>query len=113
VYEWFIVNFIGAEYFVGLPFALLMALSGIVFGVHAILTSFLVGRNQPALETYSRVVTLVVMAGVGLTFIPQQGVMGAAWASLMSAVIGTLCYPLLLYGRRRLSARRAETPGHA
>lgn len=101
VYEWFVVTFIGAEYFVGMEFAILMAVSAVVFGIHAILTSFLVGRNLPELETISRVViTLVTIVG-GLVLIPSMDVMGAAWSAVISAFAGVLTYPILIYLRDR------------
>jgi O-antigen/teichoic acid export membrane protein len=101
VYEWFIVTFIGAEYFIGMEFALLMAFSAVVFGVHAILTSFLVGRNRPGLETISRIVITLVTVVTGVALIPSLGVMGAAWSAVISAVAGVLAYPILIYLRRR------------
>ncbi len=110
VYEWFIVTFIGAAYFAGLPFALLMALSAIIFGLHAIVTSFLVGRNLPGLETISRVVILVVTIIVGLALIPPYSLLGAALASVLSAAAGIGVYPVLIYVRRRRS--RGAANGH-
>jgi O-antigen/teichoic acid export membrane protein len=101
VYEWFIVTFIGSEYFVGMEFALLMAVSAVVFGIHAILTSFLVGRNQPGLETMSRVVITLVTIIAGIVLIPSLNVLGAAWSAVISAFAGVLTYPILIYLRRR------------
>lgn len=100
-YQWFIVNFIGEVYFVGMDFALLMAASAVIFGVHAIVTSFLVGRNQPGLETISRIVITLITAAAGFALIPPLGLMGAAWTSLISAAAGILTYPMLMYTRRQ------------
>jgi O-antigen/teichoic acid export membrane protein len=91
-----VVTFVGEAYYIGMTFAVVMALSAAVYTVHAILTSYLVGRKQPELETVSRVVNTLVTVVGGLLLIPRLGVQGAAYASLLSAVLATLAYPTLL-----------------
>jgi O-antigen/teichoic acid export membrane protein len=110
VYEWFIVTFVGADYFVGLTFGVLMASSAIVFTFHAILTSYLLGRKQPQLETISRAVILTVNIVVGVALIPSQGIPGAAWAALLSAVGGVLTYIVAIALRRSTSGATIESP---
>jgi O-antigen/teichoic acid export membrane protein len=106
VYEWFVVAMVGGAYFVGMPFALLMALSAIVYGVHAILTSYLIGSGRPGLETASRGVMAVTLLGAGVLLVPPGGVLGAAWANVLCAAAGVLAY-LVILGLERARAARS------
>lgn len=100
VYEWFVVGFVGQAYFTGLWFAALMAFSAVAYGFHAILTSYLVGRSRPGLETISRAVMAVVMLLSGLALVPRLGVEGAAWANVLTAAAGMLAYAMVLIRER-------------
>lgn len=105
VYEWFVRGVVGPAYFVGLRFAALMALSAVVYGFHAILTSYLLGRSRPGLETISRAVMAAVMLAAGLALVPRLGVEGAAWANVLTAVAGIVTYGVALLGCRREAGR--------
>jgi O-antigen/teichoic acid export membrane protein len=107
IYPWFVPTLIGQPYFIGMTFGLLMAASAIIYSLHAILTSYLIGRKQPELETLSRTAILITMLVAGLWLIPSQGAVGAAWATVISASVGVLSYAVIL-GVRRVLRR-----GHA
>jgi O-antigen/teichoic acid export membrane protein len=101
VYEPFVAGLVGEVYFIGLRFGTVMALSAIAYGVHAILTSYLLGRNRPGLETLSRAAMAAVMLLAGLALVPRLGAEGAAWANLLTAAAGILAYGAALLPRRR------------
>jgi O-antigen/teichoic acid export membrane protein len=105
LYPWFVITFVGGAYYVSLLFGLLMAASAIVYGLHAILTSYLIGSNRPGLETASRAVMAVVLLASGLVLVPSLGVFGAAWANVLCAVAGVLCYAVMLAVGRIRGAR--------
>jgi O-antigen/teichoic acid export membrane protein len=107
LYQWFIVTFVGGEYYVNLTFGLLMAASAIMYGCHAILTSYLLGKNRPGLETASRAVMAAMLLGSGLVLVPALGVFGAAWANILCALTGLLCYAAFL-GVERIRGARAQ-----
>lgn len=107
IYPWFVPTLVGDEYFIGVTFGLLMAASAIVYSIHAIVTSYILGRKQPGLETASRICILIVMVVSGSLLIPSQGAVGAAWAALLSASAGVVSYPLILLVRPRLHRRIA------
>ncbi len=107
IYPWFVPTLVGDEYFIGATFGLLMATSAIVYSIHAIVTSYILGRKQPGLETASRICILIVMVVSGSLLIPSQGAVGAAWAALLSASAGVVSYPLILLVRPRLHRRSA------
>ncbi len=96
IYPWFMQTLVGAEYYLGMSFALLMAASGIIYSVHAIVTAYLLGRKLPALETTSRLIILVTMVISGSLLIPPLGALGAAWSAVISASVGVLSYPVIL-----------------
>jgi O-antigen/teichoic acid export membrane protein len=100
LYQWFVVSLVGRLYFVGLWFGMLMAVSAIIYGFHAIVTSYVVGNNQPGLETASRATMGVVLLAAGLLLVPSQGVIGAAWANLLCAISGIAAYLILLIRQR-------------
>lgn len=100
VYPWFVQTLVGGEYYIGLGFALLMAASAIVYSVHAVATSYVIGRGQPGLETVSRLLIMAVMVASGSLLIPSLGATGAAWAAVLSASAGVVSYPIILLARR-------------
>lgn len=90
-----VIVFIGESYFAGMQFAVVMALSAIIYTLHSIVTSYLTGRKRPHWVSASRLVDTIVTISVGLILIPQLGVLGAAYTSLCSAVTATASYPIM------------------
>lgn len=92
IYPWFIINFIGRDYYKGLWFGLLMALSAMLYAFHTIITSTLVGQRRAPIETISRTIMMLIIIGFGLALIPKHGALGAVVASLLSVVGGLVFY---------------------
>lgn len=101
-YRWFVETLVGPAYFIGYRFAVLMAVSAVVYSVHAILTSYLIGRKRPELETVSRAMIAAVLVIAGFTLIPSLGIIGAAWTSVAGSVAGVLSYTIILVARRNV-----------
>ena len=96
LYQWFIVTFFGAEYFVDMSFALIMALAAILFGTHGVFTAYFVGGGRVSIQVISRSIMMVSILALSVTLIPEHGVMGAAVANLVSVVCGVVFYVLVL-----------------
>jgi undecaprenyl pyrophosphate phosphatase UppP len=102
LYPWFITHFIWREYYDGVWFGLFMALAAILYGFHTIVSAMVVGAERAEIETFSRIMMMVIMIGVGVILIPAHGVLGTAITSF-AAVAGSLVsyYALLLYRSRQ------------
>jgi O-antigen/teichoic acid export membrane protein len=96
LYQWFVITFFGAEYFVDMNFAFVMALAAILFGTYGVLTSFFVGSGRVSVQVFSRSIMMISLIVLSIALIPEQGVMGAALANLVSVVIGLGVYILVL-----------------
>lgn len=96
LYPWFVTTFFGEEYFIGMDFAFIMALSAILFGIYSVITAVYVGVGRASRETVGRAVMLAVVLVAGLALIPTQGAQGAALASLAASASGFFVYALYL-----------------
>jgi O-antigen/teichoic acid export membrane protein len=106
-YQPFVVGVFGEEYFIGLPFALIMALAGMMFAARSVIFAVLVGTNRTSLDNLSRLVVMVTIVVIGVVLIPSQGAMGAAWAMFVSNALGFIPYGIFLL--RRKAKRKAKT----
>ncbi len=112
LYRWFVVTFIGAEYFVGLDFAFMMALAAILFGVHGVTTAVFVGSGKVRYAAISRGIMLAALLSASLILIPLYGINGAAGSSLISVFLAGTYY-IMIFVRERLRERvpsRNSTP---
>jgi O-antigen/teichoic acid export membrane protein len=108
LYRWFVITFFGAEYFGGLNFALVMALAAILFGIHGVITAVFVGSGHVSYLVVSRGIMMFSIIVLGLTLIPEYGIMGAATASLISVILGGAFY-LLILGHEGFTAHSVES----
>jgi O-antigen/teichoic acid export membrane protein len=92
VYPIFVIQFVGREYFLSMEFALISAVGSILFGMHSILSSSLVGVGKASVETVSRVIMTLITVLCGMVYIPAQGAMGAAFTLLVAAIGGLVVY---------------------
>lgn len=110
LYQWFVVTFFGAEYFVGLDFAFMMALAAILFGTHGVMTAVFVGSGRVSMQVISRSLMMASIIFLGIALIPEHGVLGAAAANLISAVIGVLFYIIVFVYEGISSRKLAQNP---
>jgi O-antigen/teichoic acid export membrane protein len=75
-----------------MEFALISAVGSILFGMHSILSSSLVGVGKASVETVSRVIMTLITVLCGMVYIPAQGAMGAAFTLLVAAIGGLVVY---------------------
>jgi O-antigen/teichoic acid export membrane protein len=94
-YRWFVVHFIGREYYDGLLFGFFMAMAAILFGFHDVVSAMLVGAQRAEMETVSRIAMMVIMIGAGVVLIPAMGALGTAITSF-AAVGGSLLFYVAL-----------------
>jgi|GEM_PF-1013272 len=102
LYQWFIINFFGAEYFIGLDFGFLMAFGAILTGIHGVISAVMIGSGRTTQNTISRAAMLMAMLSLGFLLIPTQGAMGAAFTILGAATAGLLTFVVLYIAERRL-----------
>jgi O-antigen/teichoic acid export membrane protein len=101
VYPWFITTFIQPEYLLPTATVLVIILAQVVFGLHGVVTGVVVGQSRTGVEFASRLIIVVALYSACYLLIPTQGVLGAALANLIAAVVGLLTYPLLIEAMRR------------
>ena len=90
--KWFVQSVFGIGYLAGMSTYVILALSAILLGVHALITAVLVGSGRPEIETVSRGVAVVGLAVAGWLLIPVYGPLGAAIASLVGAIAALMTY---------------------
>ncbi|MFH1074315.1 MAG: polysaccharide biosynthesis C-terminal domain-containing protein [Candidatus Firestonebacteria bacterium] len=88
------VLFIGGSFFIKLLYtekflpalsALLILIPGtLIFSIQTVLSSDLVGRGKPGINTVISFIGLVVTLALDFLLIPKFGISGAAWASVAS-----------------------------
>lgn len=104
LYRWFVVTFFGADYFLNMQFALIMALAEVAGGTHAVVSAVFFGSGRVQVDTISRLGMLVLMWGLGVVLIPTCGLMGAAYTVFITWVGGLIVFGLLsVVWRRRAS----------
>jgi O-antigen/teichoic acid export membrane protein len=106
LYEWVVRTFFGEDYLLAANVVILLAVMGIIFGIHGIVTNLLVGMNRAGIESANRILTTGSLYLAGFILIPQYGAWGAALSSLVSAIVAFGSLPLLL----RLWKRRGAAP---
>jgi O-antigen/teichoic acid export membrane protein len=99
-YNWVVVRMFGPEYAARPDVFLTVAVATIVFGMHGIISSVLVGSNRPRLETLSLVVGLLAAGLVGFVAVPAYGPTGAAMTMLTGAVLALATYGVIALIRR-------------
>jgi len=106
LYASFVRLIFGVGYVVGPDIYLVLALGHIVFGMHSIISSVVVGSDRAKAETLSVLVGTGVSVLVAVVLIPEWGAVGAAATVLIGATVALLMYPLMFaFGRlRRLLA---------
>lgn len=92
---------LGQDYVVPVNVTIVLGLAMTVVGVNSIITAVVVGAGEPAVETASRVVTLMVAALVGWLLIPVASIQGAACAELAGALSGLITFAIILVRRWR------------
>lgn len=109
VYPFFVIELVGREYFLSMEFALISAVGSILFGMHSILSSSMVGVGKATVETVSRTIMTLITVVCGMTFIPAQGAMGAALTLLFAACGGLVVYAG--FSGYTMSKRRRKNTG--
>lgn len=95
LYEWFVITFINASYFIGIEFVLILVIGNIVGGYFRIFTSTFVGIGKPSYQTISQVVILFIAIFSGFVLIPAFGLIGVALMSFISRAVGLVVYIIL------------------
>ena len=93
--RWFVQSAFGPEYVADMSTCVILAVTSIVSGVHTMITAVLVGSGQPEIETLSRGVAVLFVAGTGWLLIPGHGLQGAAIAELLGALGALATYGVI------------------
>ncbi len=95
--EWFVMQFFGKQYLIGMPVYLLQAVGMTLLGIHSVITAVIVGKGRANTESVSRLIALAVTAIAAWLFIPQMGPLGAAITVTVGAIAGLISYvPIVL-----------------
>jgi lipopolysaccharide exporter len=95
----FLVPVILGEKWLGtVPLMQLLAFNGVLLLFHSSMCTVLVGRGRPARVTLANAVYVVLLALLLALLAPTFGVRGAAWAALLTSILGT---PVYLFQMRR------------
>lgn len=92
----------GSDYLVVPIVSVLLALDMIATGIHALITALFVGSGRPAIESASRLATLVATLVGAWLFIPTDGITGAAVAMVTGKLVSLLSYALVPLARIRV-----------
>jgi O-antigen/teichoic acid export membrane protein len=79
-----IVPLYGVDFAAAVPALWVMIPATGVWGFYRLLGSDLEGRGRPGLVSMSSMMATVTIVALDLAWIPQQGILGAAWASLVA-----------------------------
>lgn len=99
-YRWFIGTVFSEQYVVPLEILLMLAFTEICFGIHAIASAILLGKDKPHWESISRIVVVILSVVLGILLIPRLGLAGAALTLLIGGVSANLTYVVLWLMKR-------------
>ena len=99
-YNWFIGTVFSQEYIVPLAVLLMLAFTEICFGIHAIASAILLGKDKPHWESISRIVVVILSITLGIVLIPRFGLTGAALTLLIGGISANLTYVVLWLMKR-------------
>ncbi len=89
----------------------ILALAMIIFGIHSIITAFIVGSGRPRDETISRLVCLIITFLIGWLYIPAAGALGASIAMLAGMLGAIATYAVILVIKAQPKAfTKAQNP---
>lgn len=90
-----ILAFFGSDYLVGKNVYIIQAAAMILFGMHTVITAFLVGRGKPNLETISRIGSVIISLIFAVIYIPKLGPLGASMTRFAGALMSLIVYGVL------------------
>lgn len=99
-YRWFIGTVFSEQYVVPLEILLMLAFTEICFGIHAIASAILLGKDKPHWESISRIVVVILSVVLGILLIPRLGLAGAALTLLIGGISANLTYVVLWLMKR-------------
>jgi O-antigen/teichoic acid export membrane protein len=79
-----IVPLYGPEFAAAVPALWVMIPAMGIWGLYRLLASDVEGRGRPGLVSMSSLVATMTIVALDLAWIPQHGILGAAWASLVA-----------------------------
>ena len=82
-----VVPLYGADFAGAVPALWVMIPAMGIWGLYRLLSSDVEGRGRPGLVSLSSLVATVTIVALDLMWIPQHGILGAAWASLVAYTI--------------------------
>ncbi len=92
--------FLGDQWSATIPVISILALYGAVSALQSNITYVFLAIGKPKIETFLGIAYVIILISLLLTLIPAQGVVGAAWAYLIT--VGIITIPTLLAIRHEL-----------